>query len=194
MNELHLTKILKGHEGEMFWNPLLGDVELYYVEDDVCVFYQNNSHFVVPDNGLDMLGNLVLFPSKDQMAWDIWIEHQGVTIPKIWKDFVDSSYFVWDEVIGHLSQYEDALHKSMFAHFKINKLIGISYGGNVTKDEWKDATTTKWIVSFDNNGNLTIWENNYLYFSIAAFHTQEQANEFVSYPENIELLKDYFMV
>ena len=27
-----------------------------------------------------------------------------------------------------------------------------------------------------------------------AFHTIEQANEFISYPENIQLLKDYFMV
>lgn len=189
-----MTKILKGHEGEMFWNPLLGDVELYYVEDDVVVLYQNNSHFVVPDNGLNMLGNLVLFPSKDQMSWDIWIEHQGATIPKTWKDFVDSPYYELDELIGHLAQYEDALHKSMFAHFKINKLIGIGYGGNVTNDEWKDVTTKKWVVSFDNNGNLTIkWENNYLYFNIVAFHTQEQANEFVLYPENIELLKDYFM-
>ena len=27
-----------------------------------------------------------------------------------------------------------------------------------------------------------------------AFHTKKQANEFIRYPENIQLLKDYFMV
>ena len=29
---------------------------------------------------------------------------------------------------------------------------------------------------------------------IIAFHTKEQAEEFLSYPENIQLLKDYFMI
>lgn len=78
MNELHLTKILKGHEGEMFWNPLLGDVELYYLDNDVVIFRHNNSYFNIPDNGLDMFGNLVLFPSMEQRDWNVWAEENNI--------------------------------------------------------------------------------------------------------------------
>ena len=43
---------------------------------------------------------------------------------------------------------------------------------------------------------LLVWKKTILSeeFSHIAFHTNEQAEERLSYPEHIELLKDYFMI
>lgn len=61
--------------------------------------------------------------------------------------------------------------------------------------EWKDRSITKWRIGFDCDGEIMI---DYCISPIAytpiAFHTKEQAKEFLKYSENIQLLKDYFMI
>ena len=84
----------------------------------------------------------------------------------------------------------------MIATYKIAKLIELGYGGMVTDEEWKNKDITKWIVvPNDDNGKLIIvdtWHNSKR--GCIAFHTQQQAKEFMSYPENRTLVKQYYMI
>lgn len=89
---------------------------------------------------------------------------------------------------------DSPIEKSVKALIKIHQLIKYSYGGNVTNKEWKDTTTTKFTIvscytikrGFEFNIHSTTCIHH------IAFHTKEQAEEFLSYPENVQLLKDYF--
>lgn len=88
-----------------------------------------------------------------------------------------------------------SIEKSVIALLKIYQLIEVGYGGNVTNEEWKDRSITKWRIGFHYDGEIMI---DYCVSPIAytpiVFHTKEQAKEFLKYPENVQLLKDYFMI
>lgn len=76
-----------------------------------------------------------------------------------------------------------AIEKSALALIKICKLIEIGYGGNATKNGW--------CITVKDNSFCTY--QTFYTFTPFKFHTKEQAEEFLLYPENIQLLKDYFM-
>lgn len=102
---------------------------------------------------------------------------------------------VWQHISNIDYEPTEPIEKSALALLKIHQLIEVGYGGNVINDEWIDRDITKYFISFDND-NLIGIEKTILSeeFSHIAFHTKEQAIEFLKYPENIELLKDYFMI
>lgn len=102
---------------------------------------------------------------------------------------------VWQHISNIDYEPTEPIVKSAIALLKIHQLIEVSYGGNVINDEWIDRDITKYFISFGNDNIIGI-EKTILSeeFSHIAFHTKEQAEEFLSYPENIELLKDYFMI
>lgn len=79
------------------------------------------------------------------------------------------------------------------ATLKIAKLIELGYGGIVTAGEWKNTNIEKYCVyavegKIDFNG-YSLYEYHFI-----AFHTSEQREEFMSYSENVELIKQYFMI
>lgn len=85
------------------------------------------------------------------------------------------------------------IEKSALALLKIHQLIEHSYGGNVSN------------IEFTNNANIRCIDYSVpikellitdlcIYKSHIAFHTEEQAEDFLSRPENVQLLKDYFMI
>ena len=88
------------------------------------------------------------------------------------------------------------IEKSAIALLKIRQLIEVGYGGNVTHDEWVNdiKENNLWSVYFDYYDNEFYPIFTAGHFTHVAFHTKEQAEEFLSYPENIQLLKDYFML
>lgn len=218
MNEnINLCEILKGHEGEIFYCPFYGNVKLRFVVQDnsgagfqsvVCetsVFSVNRYGFLKFTDDI-FNQECVVFPSKDQRDWNKWLEEQKSKVPKTWSELVKHIQPILYAEISHKSDghytsvSEDCgntpIEKSALALLKINQLIEVGYGGNITNEEWVAQGCRKWvIVSDSNDGNFIVVTTRDSYMrKNPAFHTEEQAEEFLSKPENVKLLKDYFQI
>lgn len=90
--------------------------------------------------------------------------------------------------------WESQYIRHCIAALKISKLIELGYGGMVTEEEWKENGSDK--------GFYYLWatpegeiECTLIYaVEFIAFHSEELAKEFMSYPENLQLIKDYYMI
>ena len=94
-------------------------------------------------------------------------------------------------------EVRDKLLKKVMAIYKIATLIELGYGGMVSEEEWRDENAEKWSVLYNHNfGDFDIVKmtKGYGWKSFISFHTKQQADEFMSYPENKELIKQYYMV
>lgn len=210
MNEnLNLCEILKGHEGETFYSPLVGDVTLF------CIFNDNNAciecHIDSDINGtcsgisfypdgryIRNVGECMLFPSKNQRDWNKWLEEQKPKVPKTWSECIIQekgrryhlSFIKKGD--GYCTEAGNTpIEKSALALLKIHQLIEVGYGGNITNGEWDSRKEWFVITCYDFETSEIVLSNRR---SHIAFHTREQAEEFLSHPENVQLLKDYFMV
>lgn len=201
MNEnINLCKILKGHEGETFYSPIFGNLTF------ICVIYPDvrfktttNIVWDIKPNGklYNNSDELCVFPSKDQRDWNKWIKEQKHKVPKTWSEYVSTFDIESEPTLWFDSDMNfGAIGNSCSALFKIHQLIEVGYGGNVTNEEWKDTTTTKFTIvlyytimsGFEFAIHSTTCVHN------MAFHTREQAEKFLKYPENVQLLKDYSMM
>lgn len=219
MNEnINLCEILKGHEGETFYSPLFGDVKLL----DSCysekypIRIEELSELrrtILTFNGYyseSNVGEIMLFPSKDQRDWNKWDKENNSKVPKTWNELLNQNRYVAYQ-IGYLDESNriyntsvgrNPIEKSALALLKIYQLIEAGYGGNVTDEEWRNSDIQKWyfipntIYSPDEGNNMweIVYTQMYINKRIFAFHTSGQAEEFLKYEENIQLLKDYFMV
>lgn len=127
-------------------------------------------------------------------------EEQKPKTPKTWSDIVNQNktkdskveigttfgYYVYDSTSSNTP-----IEKSALALLKINQLIEVGYGGNAIKTP--DNNTICIIYDFHTNMFMvnvcsSLWRSHII------FHTKEQAEEFLKYPENVQLLKDYFMI
>lgn len=201
MNEnINLCEILKGHEGETFYSPIFGDLTF------VCTIYPDVRFKTSAGDIWDINPNgklynnsdeLCVFPSKDQRDWNKWIEEQNTKVPKTWSEI--DKVFLNQDVLDAIETLEsqtpiisdDISLKSALALLKIHQLIEIGYGGNVTNEEWDSKKEWFVITCYDFETSEIVLSNKR---SHIAFHTREQAEEFLSHPENIQLLKDYFMI
>lgn len=193
MNQkINLSEILKGHKGEAFYNPLLGCIKLVSIENGLLPFIYGSSVFGLPYDGTDSDGNLVVFPSKNQRDWNKWLEEQG---PKIWDDIKECDV----EILNAIRALEsngpiNHIVKSALALLKINRLIEAGYGGNITNEEWAPVHVYHYTINYNKyKRKFDIYESQNNKYHVA-FHTKNQAEEFLSRPENVELLKDYFMI
>lgn len=89
---------------------------------------------------------------------------------------------------------------SCSALFKIHQLIEVGYGGNTINEEDLNPKILKYYIGYYFEDSVN---NKKLKFNICTgltkhspirFHTKEQAEEFLSYHENVQLLKDYLMI
>lgn len=80
--------------------------------------------------------------------------------------------------------------KSMLAMAMISQLMPY-YGGEVTKEEWKDEDMKKYTISRENNDINSSFVA-YNMYNFLAFHTAEQRDDFLKYNE--QLVKDYLMI
>lgn len=214
MNEnINLCEILKGHEGETFYNPLFGDdailirtanepkdgynnIVLKTIHSQRKIDFNKYGQYI---NG----GECMIFPSKDQRDWNKWIEEQKPNVPKTWSELIYENDFKNCNVEIKKGFYSEdktlcgntPIEKSALALLKIHQLIEVGYGGNITNEEWEDTSTIKFVIDiYKYNIEFNFIITFYNYISHIAFHTKEQAEEFLKYPENIQLLKDYFMI
>lgn len=93
----------------------------------------------------------------------------------------------WDKNI-----FIDIQHaKSALAMAQISQLMPY-YGGAITKEEWNDDDLPKYVIFRMKNH----YETGLVYktYDLLAFHTKEQGDRFLSFPENVQLVKDYLMI
>lgn len=203
MNDnINLCEILKGHKGETFYNPTFGNIKLNAIYGKFIKFMSIDRSVALTINSNGTFcssGEVCIFPSKDQRDWNKWIEENKSKTSKTWSDSLftvyELSYIDNDKDYVLTSTGISPIERSALALLKIHQLIEVGYGGNVINDEWINRDITKYFISFGNDNIIGI-EKTILSeeFSHIAFHTKEQAKEFLKYPENIQLLKDYFMI
>ena len=196
--ELNLCELLKGHEGETFYCSLSGDnVRLHSVSEYDGIRFKSCAYSLNSDGTYIEGGEKQLFPSKDQRDWGKWAEQNKT--PKTWSELVkikDTKDYFLEYHATKGFDYEitnpTPIEKSALALLKIHQLIEVSYGGNVTSNEWSDDT---WKFIIGRNVNEKEFHIMHVGHekSLIAFHKIEQAKEFLSYPENVQLLKDYYM-
>ena len=202
MNEnINLYEILKGHEGETFYSPTFGNIKLSCITD-VLYFEGINSTLsfnVYVDGTYCKDGEICIFPSKEQRDWNKWVEEQNYKGSKTWSQYIKNNT-IQPYVALINTKADTPIEKSALALLKIYLIIEVGYGGYPTKEDYDKANHEKlWTIRiYKTDDNDFIFNAIPLYGECfknnIAFHTIEQANEFISYPENIQLLKDYFMI
>lgn len=123
--------------------------------------------------------------------------------PKVWDDMealheeIDTAFVELEESLCNID-CETNLFNKILATYQIQHLIELGYGGVVTEEEWEDDNVAKYAIStcIINDKMLNIKKvdiysyNSEKYF--IAFHTSEQREEFMSYSENVKLVKQYY--
>ena len=82
----------------------------------------------------------------------------------------------------------------MIATAKIAKLIELGYGGMVSDEEWKDNNINKYCIIWGSETNKCRYIDVCYAVHFIAFHTSAQREEFMSYPENVKLIEQYYML
>ena len=121
-----------------------------------------------------------------------------------WKDikYMQGSVIHGDSTIHDVSMcvrenvnknifFSEKYAKSALALAQISQLM-IFYGGEITNEEWSNDEL-KYSISIDNKGIISNISMIHIK-EIIAFHTKEQRDKFLSFPENIQLIKDLYMV
>lgn len=83
----------------------------------------------------------------------------------------------------------DKYAKSALALAQISQLMPY-YGGEVTNEEW-EKDNYKYSIDISNG---KIYESICKCKHIVTFHTKKQLNKFLSFPENVQLIKDLYMI
>lgn len=117
---------------------------------------------------------------------------------KTWDDVILFYPLMNQRIISDLVKWcDDKVIKKLDASAKIAKIIELGYGGIISEEEWQEAIN-------EGNGFYNIvwslfyksvhvyYDTNYKHF--ISFRTKELAEEFMSYPENVELIRNYNMV
>lgn len=211
--DINLYEILKGHENEIFYSPIFGYMTLISLKSNEFDFPLqflpidcNTRTINFPSNGKYWgndypNGECQIFPSKNQRDWNKWIEEQkSKTTPKTWDEFIKQFRHTKDDLSVDLTgnkyfgwtRRDTPIEKSALALLKIHQLIEVSYGGNITNEEWSIYGNVSFVIFCNDCGEFEITRSNERQH--LAFHTQKQAEEFLSHEENIQLLKDYFMI
>ena len=213
--ELNLCELLKGHEGETFYSTAYGEViykgiEILSGEPTIALIEQAEpkvtiSRSIFSNGKLSHNGEYIFFPSKDQRNWEEWNKENNHKTPKTWSEFVKDNV----GKLGALCDYGKAdcsftenntpIEKSALALLKIHQLIKVGYGGNVSYERYSE-------LQYDNVYKIApIGCKKHVLFHVVEvegesdmnhimFHTKEQAKEFLSHPENVQLLCDYFLI
>ena len=211
VKELNLCELLKGHEGETFYfgeidrNVTLKEIKKFKNgRGYLVVTYCNDNYLIRNDGKWYEYGDISLFPSKDQRDWNKWIEEQKPKVPKTWSEFVKNradrlgATCDYGNVDCSFTEKDTPIEKAALTLLKIHQLIEVGYGGNVTEEENLKLKRKYTIVPFVNNQGIfegfKVLGALYLDSKHVSFHTEEQAKEFLSRPENVQLLRDYFQI
>ena len=146
--------------------------------------------------GHSMLGKLFgeenLQPEPKIKTWEDVVKYTLVN-PLTVLESAGYAEDICDEKIGNKVE----------ATLKIAKLIELGYGGMITEEEWKlsssyTSETTIWTIVCEYKAESKEPQfriaRNWDQPELVSFHTKEQAEEFMSYPENRKLVEQYYMI
>lgn len=119
-----------------------------------------------------------------------WSEYCKIVPPITSNDYRDYPFAVNNSVFTRKDV--TPIEKSALALLKIHQLIEFGYGGNITNDEWNNPKVTKYAVIYRGEDIEEVMCS--LQREVIAFHTVKQRTEFLKYPENIRLIKNYYMI
>ena len=97
MENLNLANILKGREGEIFYNPFYGDIKLSYIDNKFIVFDVESEgiELFINHNGTSPNTNeLSVFPSKDQRDWNKQDKENNHKTPKTWSELLKDYFMI----------------------------------------------------------------------------------------------------
>lgn len=120
---------------------------------------------------------------------------------KTWEDirreYGDLDYDVSFDVERQSDKYIGSVPYNIIekaiATCKIAQLIDLGYGGIVNDNEWRDSTS-KFAICPDSSNRLEIIRIRNGAKHFVAFRDYFKAEEFMSYPQNITLLKQYYII
>lgn len=120
---------------------------------------------------------------------------QHKPIVKTWKDCQEmnenSNFFIR---LDNNLELSGRIYSKCTATLKIAKIIELGYGGLLTNKETEEILPL-WIVQCDYEGKVFVEKyTGVVVDKMLAFRTQELAEEFISYPENVELIRQYCMI
>lgn len=205
MNKINLCEILKGYEGGKFYcSGLLEYVTLTKVGKEHIVFTDSDGHeySLLYHGGMwyNKECDCMFWPSEDSRDWNEWLAKQDTT-PKVFSDLNGTIQARHCSLYWAMSDAKDGLEltpieKSALAILKIRDLIEIGYGGNVSTKDWNKQSIPKWVIDFGEHFDdiRVTFTASPQFYSHIAFYSEKQAKEFLKYPENVQLLKEYFML
>ena len=201
MEKLNLIPILKNHIGKKFYSVITGDVELFSIDGggirlitkDKCFLNLDKYGYASED------GDCCLFPSKTNRDWGVWDETNNLRMnesyPKTWSDHMkvdgsknetgDGIKFKYFPETDFDTQDVNKHIESVKALFKVLVLIDKYYGGI------PDVGDKGCSINHMSGDDFIIELNTN---SIVRFKNTDLAGDFMSYHENMELLKTVFDV
>lgn len=132
--------------------------------------------------------NIIFKKKRTINTFSDLVEIKGFHIDKSSKESIK----VWESTPNNIIVFIDKKHaKSAMAMAKISQLMPY-YGGAITDKEWKN-NDTKFVIELYKENILVkdICTNRH---NFLAFHTKEQRDRFMSFEENMQLIKDYLMI
>ena len=138
------------------------------------------------------------------MLYDMFGEHNLNPAPQIktWEDVEKDGYYVGINVNTELKRIDMfandvslKIQNKIQATLKIAKLIDLGYGGMVSEEEWRDGHLRVYtILPTEFEGEFEIANTNFPYRAFLSFHTQQQAEEFISHESNKILVRQYYLM
>lgn len=209
MKNLNLAQILKDKIGNTFFLTTINkECNLTHVSDKELIFAVDDE-LKLPVPAIRPYDNPKVYPCVNGVTlnWDDYINEQKLCgcwsdVVKYCKPFPKLSATVSIEINHSTDELIDCtcartpFERAAVAMMKINTLIDKFYGGIFSQQEWDDEDLEKFAISpngyIQNKVDFTIvcvWFDMF----VPAFRSQELAEKFLSYPENVELLKDLYM-
>lgn len=200
----NLAKILFGHISETFYMTTHGYVNLSNIEQLTSelitlefVDENLNVHTLDKQGRVNELGECVIFPSKYDRDWVKWdMENNRMNT---WSGLIQSYRLSENEMLWTNPNLElTPLGKSSVALFKIQTLIGKTFGGHLTDEDIKDRGFKRFTIGYDTESKTLIpipLDRDVLPTkSMVIFRTYENAADFLKHDENVQLIKDYYML
>ena len=114
---------------------------------------------------------------------------------KTWAD-VEKEHFDYKKDVDFMGETIGFAGSKVFpklvATYQISKIIELGYGGVVSEEEWQNDTLMKYTLK--NVGGTIAYNDTTDDYGFVAFHTEQQREEFMSYPDNVKLVKQYFEI
>lgn len=127
------------------------------------------------------------------------LKPEAPKIPKTWSELKETNkanshcIHTLNDAYLNSNNNNTPIEKSALALLKIHQLIETEYGGYPTMYEKMYKSDKIRTIGIDFDYNFYIEEYT-IPSNLIAFKSELKAKEFLAYPENIQLLKDYFMI